>query len=576
MANELIIKKSTVAGKAPVAGDLEIGELAVNTADAKLYTKHSDGTVKQLSAGPKGDTGATGAAGPINGAKYTFSSSTVDADPGNGVVRYNNSTPILISYIYINLLDANNNLQQDWINSWDDISTGTYRGVLTFQDHGGSNATNVFRIAGAVGSAFGYARIPVTHVSGTLFTGGETLSVVFSPTGPQGIQGLPGATGANGAPATITVGTTTTGAAGSSASVTNSGSANAVTLNFTIPRGDKGDQGNTGTAATIAVGTVTTGDAGSSASVTNSGTSSAATLNFSIPQGIQGETGPSGLLTAVAPLSYNSGTKTISGPAFTTYSNMGGVTTTATAVTGATTITVASGTGILNGYYVAGPGIVPGTTVSSGGGTTSIVLSSAIQVSLSATPVTFYNATEIVNPAVSSPGIAKAWARFALGTGSAVSIAATVTRISGNNLATVTTTSVDHGLITGNMLQLSSATLTAAVYTVTVTGARTFTITTGATTAINAQAMTITGRRIIAGYNVNFISAISIGNNYMLNFSTPFPDINYGILGSVDGAGTLSGDRIDIASNYTTAAAKINLSTGSYTDIYGAFVSVFR
>ena len=47
----VITKKSTVAGKVPLAADLDIGELAVNTADAKLYTKHSDGTVKQVGGG---------------------------------------------------------------------------------------------------------------------------------------------------------------------------------------------------------------------------------------------------------------------------------------------------------------------------------------------------------------------------------------------------------------------------------------------------------------------------------------------------------------------------------------------
>lgn len=41
----LITKKSTVVGKAPLPTDLEIGELAVNTADKKLYTKHSDNSV---------------------------------------------------------------------------------------------------------------------------------------------------------------------------------------------------------------------------------------------------------------------------------------------------------------------------------------------------------------------------------------------------------------------------------------------------------------------------------------------------------------------------------------------------
>lgn len=44
----VITKKSTVPGKVPLPADIDLGELAVNTADAKLYTKHSDGTVKQI------------------------------------------------------------------------------------------------------------------------------------------------------------------------------------------------------------------------------------------------------------------------------------------------------------------------------------------------------------------------------------------------------------------------------------------------------------------------------------------------------------------------------------------------
>jgi len=59
-------------------------------------------------------------------------------------------------------------------------------------------------------------------------------------TGPQGATGATGATGPSGTAATVAVGTTTTGAAGSSASVTNSGTASAAVLNFTIPQGSSG------------------------------------------------------------------------------------------------------------------------------------------------------------------------------------------------------------------------------------------------------------------------------------------------------------------------------------------------
>lgn len=56
-------------------------------------------------------------------------------------------------------------------------------------------------------------------------------------------------------------------------------------------KGDKGDKGDKGTAATIEVGTVTTGAAGSSASVTNSGTASNVVLNFTLPRGKDGADG---------------------------------------------------------------------------------------------------------------------------------------------------------------------------------------------------------------------------------------------------------------------------------------------
>lgn len=116
-------------------------------------------------------------------------------------------------------------------------------------------------------------------------------------TGPQGPKGETGETGPQGPAATIEVGTTSTGYPGTNASVTNSGTSSAAVLNFTIPRGDKGETGPTGPtgpdgqAATITVGTVTTGAPGTDATVVNSGTTSAAVLNFTIPRGDKGESG---------------------------------------------------------------------------------------------------------------------------------------------------------------------------------------------------------------------------------------------------------------------------------------------
>jgi hypothetical protein len=58
MANTIKIKRSAVAGKAPAVGDLQLGELALNTYDGKLYTKKDNGTatIVELSGGGAGVT----------------------------------------------------------------------------------------------------------------------------------------------------------------------------------------------------------------------------------------------------------------------------------------------------------------------------------------------------------------------------------------------------------------------------------------------------------------------------------------------------------------------------------------
>jgi len=51
MANKIILKKSSVAGKVPLATDLDVGEVALNLADKTLYSKDAGGTVIQIGGG---------------------------------------------------------------------------------------------------------------------------------------------------------------------------------------------------------------------------------------------------------------------------------------------------------------------------------------------------------------------------------------------------------------------------------------------------------------------------------------------------------------------------------------------
>ena len=53
----IITKNSQTAGAVPSAAALSVGELAVNTADGRLFTEHSDGSIKEIgSSFPSGTT----------------------------------------------------------------------------------------------------------------------------------------------------------------------------------------------------------------------------------------------------------------------------------------------------------------------------------------------------------------------------------------------------------------------------------------------------------------------------------------------------------------------------------------
>lgn len=90
MANTIKIKRSAVSGKVPTTTDLELGELAVNTFDGKLYTKKDNGTasiveinpasVTSFSAGTTGLTPSTGTTGAV-----TLAGTLAVANGGTGV-----------------------------------------------------------------------------------------------------------------------------------------------------------------------------------------------------------------------------------------------------------------------------------------------------------------------------------------------------------------------------------------------------------------------------------------------------------------------------------------------------------
>lgn len=60
MTSSIILKKSSVASRVPVVGDLAYGELALNYADGALYYKRSDNTIQNLIVASSGGGGGGG------------------------------------------------------------------------------------------------------------------------------------------------------------------------------------------------------------------------------------------------------------------------------------------------------------------------------------------------------------------------------------------------------------------------------------------------------------------------------------------------------------------------------------
>jgi hypothetical protein len=94
MANKIVLKKSSVAAKVPLSTDLEVGEIAVNLVDQKLYSKKADGTVVLVGTGVGG-----GGSGDVVGA-----GSSTD----NAITRFDGTTGKLIQNSSVIIDDSNN------------------------------------------------------------------------------------------------------------------------------------------------------------------------------------------------------------------------------------------------------------------------------------------------------------------------------------------------------------------------------------------------------------------------------------------------------------------------------------
>ena len=122
----------------------------------------------------------------------TFNNSTSDADPGSGKVAFNNGTLASVTEIYVSDADDNSADITSFVQSWDDVSNATARGILLITKEDAVSTYAVYKVSGAVTDASGYTKVPVTHlVSNGTFSNTDGITVTFSYSGADGPDPVP-------------------------------------------------------------------------------------------------------------------------------------------------------------------------------------------------------------------------------------------------------------------------------------------------------------------------------------------------------------------------------------------------
>ena len=113
---------------------------------------------------------------------YTFSTTTTDADPGNGVLRLNQATQNLATVIRADLLDSAGATQTAVLDTFDDTA-GTIKGYIRLVKTSDSTKWLLFSVS-AVATPAGYRNITVANIGSSAaspFANSDAIMLYFTP-----------------------------------------------------------------------------------------------------------------------------------------------------------------------------------------------------------------------------------------------------------------------------------------------------------------------------------------------------------------------------------------------------------
>jgi hypothetical protein len=130
------------------------------------------------------------AAGSAYAIAYTFSTTTTDADPGNGIMRLGSATQNTSTALRLDLLDT---ASIDWTSVIDtfDASSSVVKGQIRLVKMGDATKWLTFNVA-ARSAPSGYRNLTVTNTGGSAaspFINGDSVMLFFTRTGDVGSPG---------------------------------------------------------------------------------------------------------------------------------------------------------------------------------------------------------------------------------------------------------------------------------------------------------------------------------------------------------------------------------------------------
>lgn len=203
MSSKIVIKNSPVTGRIPIPSDLDIGEIAINSADGKIFYKDPSNLVREFNFGPTGPQGLVGPTGPqgLIGPTGSQGDQGVTGPTGNA----GTSVKIIGSVFDYTLLpgypsgytgDIGDGFLDNPGNLW--VWTGgEWQNVGNIE--GPTGATGPTGPQGLKGPTGPTPLVQDPVAMALIFGGGGGSSSEMSVTGPTGAQGIVGPTGPTGA-----------------------------------------------------------------------------------------------------------------------------------------------------------------------------------------------------------------------------------------------------------------------------------------------------------------------------------------------------------------------------------------